>query len=243
MQTNRDLALEEDSMNIALILAGVSGTRVGGAVPKQYRRVGGRPVISYCLETFSRLEEIGHIQIVAEEQWRSLAAESIRGKTYDFSKPGMTRQLSIFSGLRDLMGTFEGDDLVVIHDAARPLVSGKQILDCINGARGHDGAMPVLPVKDTLYVSDSGERVSGLLDRGRIYAGQSPECFALGLYYEANRVLLPERILRVSGSTEPAVMAGMDIALVKGDEDNYKITTEKDMERFCNEVERNETRR
>ena len=66
MQTNRDLALEEDSMNIALILAGGSGTRVGGAVPKQYRRVGGRPVISYCLETFSRLEEIGHIQIVAE---------------------------------------------------------------------------------------------------------------------------------------------------------------------------------
>ena len=56
-------------------------------------------------------------------------------------------------------------------------------------------------------------------------------------------MLLPERILRVSGSTEPAVMAGMDIALVKGDEDNYKITTEKDMERFCNEVERNETRR
>lgn len=75
--------------------------------------------------------------------------------------------------------------------------------------------------------------MDSLLDRGTIYAGQAPEVFQIGRYYEANRKLLPDRILQINGSTEPAVMDGMDIAMIPGDEGNFKITTPGDLERFC----------
>ena len=70
------------------------------------------------------------------------------------------------------------------------------------------------------------------MDRKQVFAGQAPEVFKLGPYYEANRVLLPDEILKINGSTEPAVLAGMDIALIDGDEQNYKITTKEDLLRF-----------
>ena len=87
-------------------------------------------------------------------------------------------------------------------------------------------------MKDTVYFSNDGVSVTELLDRSRIFAGQAPEVFNLKKYYEANKELLPDRILSINGSTEPAVIAGMDIAMVAGDEKNYKITTPADMGRF-----------
>ena len=112
------------------------------------------------------------------------------------------------------------------------MLSAEIIADCLDGALDHDGAMPVLPMKDTVYYSRSGNVVDRLLDRSTIYAGQAPEVFLLGRYYEANRSLLPGRIWEINGSTEPAVLAGMDIAMIPGDEKNFKITTMADLERF-----------
>lgn len=111
--------------------------------------------------------------------------------------------------------------------------------ECLEAIEGHDGVIPVLPMKDTVYESEDGKTISSLLDRSRIYAGQAPELFRLGCYYEANRQLLPERILKINGSTEPAVMAGMKMAMVAGDENNFKITTKADLERFQDIVKTN----
>lgn len=90
----------------------------------------------------------------------------------------------------------------------------------------------MLPMKDTVYGSRDGRRVTQLLNRGEIYGGQAPEVFRLGPYYEANLRLLPDRILKISGSAEPAVLAGMDIVMIPGDEGNFKITTGGDLDRF-----------
>ena len=87
-------------------------------------------------------------------------------------------------------------------------------------------------MKDTVYYSEDGRRISGLLKRSSIFAGQAPEAFVYGKYYEANRALFPEKIKAVNGSTEPAVMAGMDIVMIDGEERNYKITTQADLEKF-----------
>ena len=233
-------------MNIALLLSGGTGTRLGGDIPKQYLLAGGRPVFSYCLETLLTHPAIDRVQIVADPAWRqditgwaeSMADQRLwTGKFCGFSRPGDTRQTSVFHGLEDIL-TYAGDrDCVLIHDAARPLLSHKQITDCLEGAVGRDGSMPVLPMKDTVYYSPDGRRVGRLLDRGRIYAGQAPEAFVLGPYFEANRKLLPHEILKINGSTEPAVMAGLDIAMIPGDEGNFKITTKGDLERFRKIVE------
>ena len=87
-------------------------------------------------------------------------------------------------------------------------------------------------MKDTVYSSKDGRHIDGLLNRSEIYAGQAPEAFRLGKYYEANQKLLPDEILKINGSTEPAVLAGMDIAMIPGDEGNFKITTQEDLDRF-----------
>ena len=230
-------------MNIALILSGGTGTRMGTDIPKQYIEVYGKPLISYCIECISKHPMIDAIQIVAEEEWHELISESIEqlAKTEDteisskfkgFSKPGANRQLSIYNGLEAIKTYADDNDYVFIHDAARPMLSAKQITDCLKAADGHDGVLPVLPMKDTVYSSTDGKTITSLLNRKEIYAGQAPEVFQLGKYHEANRKLLPDEILRINGSTEPAILAGMDIAMIPGDENNFKITTRSDLDRF-----------
>ena len=220
-------------MNIALVLSGGTGTRIGSDIPKQYIEVGGKPIVSYCIETLAAHREIDAIQIVAEPVWHDLLKESAAQsrKFRGFSSPGINRQLSILHGLEDIRKYAQDSDCVLIHDAARPVLSARQISDCLNAMEGHDGVIPVLPMKDTVYLSRNGRQVDELLDRGCIYAGQAPELFLLKKYYQANLALLPERILEINGSTEPAVMAGMDIAMIPGDEKNFKITTEADLQR------------
>lgn len=229
-------------MNIALILSGGAGLRMGGDIPKQYMTAGGKPLIAYSLENLYLHDRIDGIQIVAEAAWQEkiekwITAEEFRKKFRGFSTPGRNRQLSILNGLEDIRRYAEESDCVLIHDAARPLLSHRQITDCLDGIEGHDGALPALPMKDTVYLSKDGKCVGALLERSEIYAGQAPEIFRLGKYYRANIRLLPERILHINGSTEPAILAGMDIAMIPGDENNFKITTKADLERFNKIVE------
>ena len=149
-----------------------------------------------------------------------------------FSAPGSTRQLSILNGLEDIAKEYDKDTVVLIHDAARPFVSASMLENCISACVSHDGAMPVLPMKDTVYYSEDGASVTKLLEREKIFAGQAPEAFILGKYLDANRALLPKKILSIKGSTEPAVMAGMDIAMIPGEESNFKVTTPADLKRY-----------
>ena len=243
-------------MNIALVLSGGTGTRIGSDIPKQYIRVGGRMLIAFCLDMFSRHERVDGIWIVAADEWKDEILKECdncgidRNAVKGFSLPGDTRQLSILNGLRDIdkyaRSDSEGstdDPVVIIHDAARPNLTAEFVDKCLdvleNETRGqsprfteYDGVMPVLPMKDTVYFSESGDSVDRLLDRSRIYAGQAPEVYRLRKYIEANEKLLPDEILKINGSTEPAVLAGLKVAMIPGDENNYKITTKEDLKRF-----------
>lgn len=208
-------------------------------MPKQYLEVCGRPVISYCLETLLYHEGIDALHIVADPAWRGQIREWVRlydgnGKFRGFCEPGENRQLSVLHGLEAVKGYAGDEDCVLVHDAARPLLSPSQVTACLDAlvSCGADGVMPALPVKDTVYASRDGKSVSVLLDRREVFAGQAPEVFRFWKYYGANLQLTREEMLRVSGSTEPAVMAGLDIALIPGDERNFKITTRADLERF-----------
>lgn len=222
-------------MNIALILAGGSGVRLGADIPKQYIAVQGKTVIAHCLEVFGAHPQIDGIQIVAHMEWRESIHKQMQEKVSDkfkgFSNPGTNRQGSIYHGLQDIVQYAREEDIVIVHDAARPLVSASLLTACIDACKEHDGCLPVLPMKDTVYLGD-GRQITSLLEREKVYAGQAPEAFVLGKYYEANRCLIPDKIEKINGSTEPAIMAGMDIAMIPGDERNFKITTQADLERF-----------
>lgn len=224
-------------MNIAVILAGGTGTRLGGDIPKQYLEVGGKPVIAYCLQTLEEHVQIDVIQIVAEEAWRPLIQKWTGEKLKGFSQPGANRQLSILSALEDIEIYASPEDVILIQDAARPNTSERLISECVSLAAEEDGRMPVLPMKDTVYLSEDGRNVNSLLRREQIFAGQAPEAFRFGKYIRANRALLPDRILQINGSTEPAILAGMNIGMIVGEEENYKITTVEDFKHFCRKVE------
>lgn len=230
-------------MNIALILAGGSGSRMGLDIPKQYLEVCGSPVIEYSLSAFAENGYIDAIQIVAEAKWQDLIGECLKRtdpkqKCKGFSAPGINRQLSILSGLEDISRYAPPESAVIIHDAARPRVSRDLIERSLDALSEHDGVLPVLPMKDTVYYSAAGQKVDRLLKRECVYAGQAPETFRLGVYLEANRRLLPEEILKINGSTEPAILAGMDVVMIPGEEQNYKITTKADLRRFEQECEK-----
>ncbi|MCI8972561.1 MAG: 2-C-methyl-D-erythritol 4-phosphate cytidylyltransferase [Lachnospiraceae bacterium] len=235
-------------MNVALILSGGTGTRLGTDIPKQYIEIDDRPVISYCIEQFIKHNKIDAVQIVADMQWHRVILKCLEKydhlrkdctrKFHGFSEPGENRQLSIYHGLKDIIRYASDSDIVIIHDAARPLISAQMITHSLNAVEGHDGVLPVLAMKDTVYKSEDGAKISALLDRSKIYAGQTPETFRIGRYYEANKKLFPDKIRAVNGSTEPAVMAGMDIVMISGDEKNFKITTKGDLERFCEMIKR-----
>ena len=226
-------------MNIALVLSGGTGTRLGADIPKQYLKVNDRTILSYCLERLFLHTLVDAVQIVADMAWQQDILEEMKklkldetGKFHGFSAPGKTRQLSILNGLEDCLSYASAADQVLIHDAARPCLSDVMISGCFAGLEESEGVLPVLPMKDTVYYSREGNTIDSLLDRSQIYAGQAPEAFKLGVYYEANRALLPEKILKINGSTEPAIMAGMKVAMIPGDEGNFKITTKTDLERF-----------
>lgn len=218
-------------MVIAIILSGGSGLRASTDIPKQYIEVNGSPVIADSINIFESMEEVSGYLIVASSEWTDYINKFTKSKFTGFVDPGENRQLSILNGLRALAGTVNDDDIVVVHDAARPFVSAETINELINSCSNHDGAMPALPVKDTMYIREAG-RVKALIDRDSLIAGQAPEAFLYGKYLSANEALLPDKILSIKGSTEPAFMAGMDVAVINGDESNFKITTREDLERY-----------
>ena len=228
-------------MNIAIILAGGTGVRLGGDVPKQYIDINGKPVIAYCLEKFEKNNFIDSIIIVAEESWFKYVLEVIQKykitKFKNLANAGSSRQHSIINGLNKAYedGARE-TDIVVIHDAARPNVSDSLISSCINGLYDADGIMPVISVKDTLYFSNDGRVISSLLNRDSVFAGQAPESYYFGKYYSIHNGLTEDELAIVRGSSEIAYKNGMNIKLIPGDEHNYKITTTSDLEKFQQEM-------
>ncbi len=229
-------------MNTAIFLAGGSGSRVGGELPKQFQLVNGRMLFFYALLPLFRSQNIDEVVVVCEQNRKEMILAEIAAsneyvfldKNMIFAAPGKNRQESILNGLRS---SSKGTELVLIQDAARPKVTRAQIDEIFESIDGHDGVMPVLPMKDTVYLSEDGKQVSALLHREKVFRGQAPELFRYKPYLAACEALLPEKIYSINGSTEPAVLAEMDIVMIPGDENNTKITTGPDLTRFRKEFE------
>lgn len=240
-------------MRIGILLSGGTGSRIKSDIPKQYIEVGGKPIISYSLETLYKC--VDRLQIVVAPEWKEFVqaeCDKLAIKEVAFSVPGLTRQFSVYNALKDAEGYAIEDTSVIIHDAARPNVSIETIEHCFSAiAEGHDGALPVVKVNDTVYFSMDGNEITSLLDRTKLYAGQAPEAFDFKKYLLANERLVTRmwqaggeyivspasEIFKITGSTEPARLAGLDVVMVEGDDHNYKITTDADLSRFKSEIE------
>ena len=224
-------------MNIAIILSGGVGSRMDSSIPKQYIEVKGKPVIWYCLKTFVEDNSTDAIVIGVADNWKDYVIDLVSSfhteKSVLFSKPGETRQITIFNALKVIeCSNYSKDDIVIVHDAARPLVSHELIKNCYDECINADAILPVIPVKDTLYRSMDGKSIDSLLDRNTIWAGQAPEAFRFGPYLEAHEHMPYKELLNINGSTEIAYKNGLDCKMIKGDPMNFKITTQEDLSNF-----------
>lgn len=215
----------------ALIVAGGQGTRFGGALPKQYERLFGRPLLAWTLDVFLSDPRITHVQVAIRPEDRALydAAVAHCAATRDKLLPpvagGASRQESVRAGLEALAA--HNARQVLIHDAARPFI-GQPVIDRVLAALAQDsGAIPGVPVVDSLRRADDGV-ISGVVERDGLYAVQTPQ----GFHFDA--ILNAHRAARSQDATDDAALmqaAGGRVRIVPGDMENFKVTEASDMAR------------
>lgn len=206
----------------AIIVAAGRGTRVGAEIPKQWQHLGDRTVAAHAMKAFAdhplidKLILVLHTDDVKTNLWPSdPAADIVTG--------GETRRASVLAGLEAAEGHA---DIVLIHDAARPLVSPKIIDDVLAALETHDGAAPAVPVTDTLWHGADGH-VTGMQDRDGLYRAQTPQGFHLAPLLAAHRANTAD----ATDDVAVARAAGLDVAIVAGNEENIKITMPVDLAR------------
>jgi len=218
-------------MKVGIILAGGSSERLNElGAPKQFIEIGNVPLIVYCLRMFERCASIDSLAIVALESWQEQIRKWVErygiGKFKTFALPGRTRQHSIYNGLFAVQSL--QPKYVIIHDAARPLVTEQDICNCIDESKGYEGATPAVPLTETVYLSEDGATITSLLNRDKLLAGQTPECYDYAKYLKAH--INNNELGNIRGSSEIAVKAGMKIHLYKGNPQNFKVTNIVDFE-------------
>lgn len=235
------------TIGIVIVAAG-RGERAGSPQegPKQYRPIGGRPVIAHTLETFLNWHRSGPIVVVIHPDDEELFAASVAGLPKSASGivttfGGDTRQRSVHEGLRALSGT--GATHVMIHDAARPFID-LGLLDRIAAMldAGHDGVLPAMPVADTLKRGGADGLVHETVSRAGLYAAQTPQSFALSEIRSAHEKAAALRRDDFTDDASIAEWAGLPVALIEGAADNIKLTVKRDIEMADERLSRQEQR-
>jgi len=206
-----------------LVVAAGKGERAGGAVPKQYAALLGKPILRWTLEAFVRHPRVDSVLVAIGPDQEQLYAPAVEGLA--LPPPiagGSTRQESVRRGLEALAQS--APDMVLIHDAARPLVSSA-IIDAVIAAleSGADGSVPLLAVADTLKRNDGGKWST--VPREGLLRAQTPQGFRFARILRAHRHYAAQD---VTDDMALAELAGLHIAAVAGEERNMKVTTPED---------------
>jgi 2-C-methyl-D-erythritol 4-phosphate cytidylyltransferase/2-C-methyl-D-erythritol 2,4-cyclodiphosphate synthase len=215
----------------ALIVAAGRGSRAAGEAgrPKQYCQIGGVPMIGRSIGAFAAHPGVGEILVVIHPDDVDLYEAASRPFAGRLRKPvpgGATRQDSVRGGLEALEAAAPAS--VLIHDAARPFVDAPLITRVIQSLAAHAGALPCLPVTDTLKRGSQG-RVTGTVDRDHLWRAQTPQGFRYEAILAAHRAAASEPGRDFTDDAGVAEWFGLDVALVEGSEDNRKLTTKEDL--------------
>ena len=223
-------------MNIALIIAGGKGVRMQQEVPKQFLTVNEKPVIAYTMEAFQRHADIDAIAVVCISGWENIL--SAYAREYGITKlkhiipGGDCGQASIRNGVFELEKHYSRDDLVLVHDAIRPMVSAEIISDCIATATQHGSAIAVIPCQEAMLVTDDQLSTSTAFPRASLRRTQTPQGFPIGILADAHREALEKGITNSIASCTLMVELGRTVYFSHGSEKNLKLTTPDDIDIF-----------
>lgn len=226
-------------MATAIVIAGGSGKRTGLAVPKQFLTVYEKPVIIYTMGNLQQMPEIERIFVVLSSGWESFVGSYCTlfgiAKYQGYTFGGETRINSVANGLDFLGRHVKDDEMIVMVDAIRPLISHRIIHNAIEAAQKYGASLSVEASTDSLYrcqCKENGEgNIECALDRNVIFKGQNPECASLktfrSVYQRAHEDNLPDM-----AASALFLHYGQPVATVRGSSMNFKITTADDLELF-----------
>lgn len=222
--------------NIGLIIAGGSGNRMHQDIPKQFITVNERPVIVYTLEAFENHPEINEIAVVCIEGWEQVlwayAKQFNINKLKHVVPGGKNGQDSIRNGVMELEKHYDKDDLVLIHDAIRPMVSAEIISDNIRVAREYGNAITVIPCAEAMMQTEDGVVSVGSYPRDRLRRTQTPQAFRIGDICSLHRRALEVGITNSVASCTLMIEMGEKVYFSAGSEKNIKLTTVEDIDIF-----------
>lgn len=214
----------------AIIVAAGRGLRAGGGGPKQYRTIGGRPVIARAMEPFCAHPQVMAVQPITNPDDVALFNEAVMGLRYQVpANGGATRQASVHAGLEALAD--QAPDIVLIHDAARPFVSPAVIERAIAAAQITGAAVPTAQVVDTIKVVNDAGHVEATPERAKLRIAQTPQAFRFDVILAAHRRAAAEGRDDFTDDAALAEWAGLTVATFEGDPANMKLTTPEDFSR------------
>ena len=211
---------------IAIIVAAGNGRRMGTDIPKQYMEIGGKPLLAYSLRAFQCCDAVDEIRIVCAEddvdKCHNLAIDFGIIKLSYILPGGASRQESVFSGLSFV----DDDDIILIHDAARPFVSMAQISQVAREAKAADAAILAAPITDT--IKRIGEAGIATLPRESLFAAQTPQGFLGRIIKQAHKTAIADGFV---GSDDASLVErlGILVNIIPSTQSNMKITTAQDL--------------
>jgi 2-C-methyl-D-erythritol 4-phosphate cytidylyltransferase / 2-C-methyl-D-erythritol 2,4-cyclodiphosphate synthase len=214
----------------AILVAAGRGLRAGAGGPKQYRSIGGQPVIYRAMEPFSNHPQVSHVQPVLHLDDVAMFSVAVAGLRHEGpAEGGATRQDSVRAGLEALVA--HKPDIVLIHDAARPFVSMDVISRAIEAAERTGAAIPVIPVTDTVKLVSTSGHIEATPERARLRIAQTPQAFRFDVILDAHRRAAQEGRADFTDDAALAEWAGLTVATFEGDVANMKMTTPEDFVR------------
>ena len=223
-------------MNVALLTPAGKGTRMRQDIPKQFMHINDKPLIIYTLEAFQNHPNIDAILVVCLDGWhevlRAYANQFNITKLKWIVSGGESGQDSIHNGLMKLKEEISEDDIVLIHDGNRALVSSEIISDSIAQCKIHGGAVSVIPCTEAVLKSDNGETSNTSIPRNDLFRTQTPHTFPLKKLLWAHEEAKKRGITNSVATCTLMVELGETIYFSKGSEKNMKITTVEDIDLF-----------
>lgn len=223
--------------NIALIIAGGVGARMHQDIPKQFINVKDIPIIIYTLRAFQQHPNIDAIEVVCLEGWQGIL--QAYAKQFNISKleniviGGKTGQESIRNGLFDIVERYhQDDDIVLIHDAIRPMVSQDIISDNIRVCREYGNAIAVVPCTSVMLMTEDSLKSNKQIPRDNLKITQTPQSFHINELVAVHKEAIKKEFPPSIASCSLYVEMGKMVYLSAGSEKNIKITTSEDIEIF-----------
>jgi len=222
-------------MIFAAMLAGGIGTRMGLDKPKQFEKVGDKPILIHSTETFLNVEEIDQVIVSSPKEYINQTKELINdyfpnNERVVVIQGGKTRNDTILNSIEYVKNNYESDDHILItHDAARIFVSENLVKKSIEHVKDHDAASPVIPAIDVIFESKEEGKLTDIPLRKNLVHSQTPQSFKINRFMEIYNDLNEEEISKLDEAMMLFYLRDGDIKLFEGESSNFKITRNIDL--------------